>query len=882
MALPLLLLDMLLLTMMIRCRHKEKKKWRSEIRVCGKRRTLGLFEEEAEAARAYDAEARKHLTEETLPKQVQYGTSNFPAGERGAIKAAAAPTSSRFRGVYWHKQIGGTSKWTAQIRLSGKSKNLGSFDDEEEAAHAYDAEARKHFMEETLPRQSQSGGFNFPASERGPIKDAAKPISSAYRGVNWDKRKGKWKTQLALGGKKKHLGHFEDEEDAARAYDAEARKQFTEETLPQQSQYGGFNFPAEEIEDDAPPLPPPEAPPVLLDGAATKEEPEVRVKNKKAVAAAAERQRQLVEAQKRTIAAQAKDIESLKRQLQQSTAAAAANADAPAARKTKTQPIKAAAPPSSAFRGVTWRKRTNKWQAAITLKDHAQGSRSRSKILGSFEDAEEAARAYDTEARKHYDEETLPQQEHYGGYNFPAGERDAIKDAAASTSSAYRGVSWSQKAGNWEARLRLNGKQKYLGKFVDEEGAALAYDAEARKHFTEETLPTQSQYGGFNFDDDDADDEDADDGDAPPLSPPERAAPAAAIAAADEDPARPLAVGNELVYKFVIEGSACWFLGIVDSVVGSWATALFSNGEQAQVLCTRKNHGSTWHRPGAASTPAVSTSAASAPAPSGPGDQLTKKRKAAPKPDAARTTSVYRGVSRATQRGKWVATLRFDGKRQYLGLFDDEEEAARAYDAEARKHYTEETLPQQEQHGGFSFPPGERAAIKSVVAPPSSAFRGVNWDAKSSKWKAQLKVGGKTKSLGHFEDESKAARAFDEEARKHFTEETLPLQGQRGGFNFPKGERGPIKQAVAPASSSFRGVMFHKRDGKWQAKIRIDGKTKHLGYFDDEEEAAHAYDEEARRHWDEETLPQQGSGQSFNFPASKGKRDAERVGESKM
>ena len=350
----------------------------------------------------------------------------------------------------------------------------------------------------------------------------------------------------------------------------------------------------------------------------------------------------------------------------------------------------------------------------------------------------------------------------------------------------------------------------------------------------------------------------------------------------ERDPARPLSAGDQISYKFVIEASAHWFLGTVESVAGSWVTALFSDGEQAQVLCTRKNHGSTWHRPGAASTPAVSTSAASAPAPSGPGDQLTKKRKAAPKPDAARTTSVYRGVSRATQRGKWVATLRFDGKRQHLGLFDDEEEAARAYDAEARKHYTEETLPQQEQHGGFSFPPGERAAIKSVVAPPSSAFRGVNWDAKSSKWKAQLKVGGKTKSLGHFEDESKAARAFDEEARKHFTEETLPLQGQRGGFNFPKGERGPIKQAVAPASSSFRGVMFHQRDGKWQAKIRIDGKTKHLGYFDDEEEAAHAYDEEARRHWDEETLPQQGSGQSFNFPASKGKRDAERVGESKM
>jgi hypothetical protein len=38
-------------------------------------------------------------------------------------------------------------------------------------------------------------------------------------------------------------------------------------------------------------------------------------------------------------------------------------------------------------------------------------------------------------------------------------------------------------------------------------------------------------------------------------------------------------------------------------------------------------------------------------------------------------------------------------------------------------------------------------------------------------------------------------------------------------------------------------VCWHKTSGKWRARIRIDGKQRHLGYFADEEEAAAAYRE---------------------------------------
>ena len=66
-------------------------------------------------------------------------------------------------------------------------------------------------------------------------------------------------------------------------------------------------------------------------------------------------------------------------------------------------------------------------------------------------------------------------------------------------------------------------------------------------------------------------------------------------------------------------------------------------------------------------------------------------------------------------------------------------------------------------------------------------------------------------------------------------------------------------------TSRFKGVSWIKREQKWRARIKIEGKETYLGRFLDEVDAAHAYDDAAREHF--------GAHAWLNFPDTrKGER----------
>ena len=58
--------------------------------------------------------------------------------------------------------------------------------------------------------------------------------SSSYKGVSWDKKQAKWRSYINIKRKQQHLGYFESEDEAAKAYDDALRLI--------EPEFGVFNF----------------------------------------------------------------------------------------------------------------------------------------------------------------------------------------------------------------------------------------------------------------------------------------------------------------------------------------------------------------------------------------------------------------------------------------------------------------------------------------------------------------------------------------------------------------------------------------------------------------------------------------------------------------
>lgn len=61
---------------------------------------------------------------------------------------------------------------------------------------------------------------------------------SMYKGVSWAARQRKWMVSIFIAGKNKHLGYFDNEDDAARVYDSAALQHY--------GAFASLNFPLEQ------------------------------------------------------------------------------------------------------------------------------------------------------------------------------------------------------------------------------------------------------------------------------------------------------------------------------------------------------------------------------------------------------------------------------------------------------------------------------------------------------------------------------------------------------------------------------------------------------------------------------------------------------------
>jgi len=156
----------------------------------------------------------------------------------------------------------------------------------------------------------------------------------------------------------------------------------------------------------------------------------------------------------------------------------------------------------------------------------------------------------------------------------------------------------------------------------------------------------------------------------------------------------------------------------------------------------------------------------------------------------------------------------------------------------------------------------------------TSKFKGVCWWENGGKWKARIQKAGIVYWLGYFDNEIDAARAYDEKALEIYGTVAFQNFGNLiqtkysvNLFDEPKKRNPHRSRPYSNSASRFKGVHFNPcRGKKWRVQIIHRGKFYNLGCYDNEIEAAKAYDAKAK-----ELL---GDDCYLNFPSNQKRKGA--------
>jgi hypothetical protein len=206
-----------------------KKRWRAEIYCGGKKVTLGTFGTKQEAAYAYDKAARacwpkkKALNYDSIEAAAE-AAAGAAVEKRGALatvgEAASRGPISGYCGV-----TANGARWAAKVHYGGKHHYIGSFSTKQEAALAYDREARRCGENKALNYDTMEQAEETAAQAKAEYTRVHGPRArpeSGYYGVCADEHR--WRATLSShNGKQRILGRFNTKQEAALAYDKEAR-----------------------------------------------------------------------------------------------------------------------------------------------------------------------------------------------------------------------------------------------------------------------------------------------------------------------------------------------------------------------------------------------------------------------------------------------------------------------------------------------------------------------------------------------------------------------------------------------------------------------------------------------------------------------------------
>ena len=148
---------------------------------------------------------------------------------KGKFALVDAEDYYRLAKFNWHAKLGSTTMYAAR-RAGGKMIKM----------HRLIMDAPSHLVVDHIDHNGLNNARSnlrlctIAQNSRNMLSNNGS--TSKYKGVCWHKTKKKWAATIQFNKKTYHLGHFEDEIDAAKAYDKKAKELFGE--------FAYLNFPS--------------------------------------------------------------------------------------------------------------------------------------------------------------------------------------------------------------------------------------------------------------------------------------------------------------------------------------------------------------------------------------------------------------------------------------------------------------------------------------------------------------------------------------------------------------------------------------------------------------------------------------------------------------
>ena len=239
--------------------------WRVRIQLGGKRRIIGSYASEDEAARAYDVEAAKYGLKLNFPISDREDAANVP-GLEGA--GTVAPCDEQDSSVVADMNTTGAPNTNGHDSAASlpESSSVAS-----SSTVVASSSSNNHGGIVSKSNGDDGGGQNTEEGKNDE-KDADNPrrakkrkggSSSRFVGVSWARNRKRWKSQCMVKGVSKVLGFFKSEVVAARRYDICARGEgkptnfLSDEEIDgdddedaMESYYDDFDYLHDEDEDD--------------------------------------------------------------------------------------------------------------------------------------------------------------------------------------------------------------------------------------------------------------------------------------------------------------------------------------------------------------------------------------------------------------------------------------------------------------------------------------------------------------------------------------------------------------------------------------------------------------------------------------------------------